>query len=723
MGNISEFFRVTSIPYSKTGYVIFTGVPLEKDSYKLNSGKYIVSVKTEANTLPCLPAVGQQWRVKGVREVANVDRNGFQMEQHTFDSPDEMVCTLPNTGESFIEFISETKDFEGIGPSKARALWEEFEKEEDLDIHEVLKVRCKEHTDRLRKVLTHKSIDSLYKGYHKYKNLSQSNYLSKIKVPLNIQQRLMRFHNEETINAIKENPYTMLSFGMPFSDVDEIAKVHFECSDDDVNRLSSAVESGLRKEVEHGHTFTTKKELKPRVKALLECNALVGKAFEVGLDKAQYLIHPDSGNFHPYIQLIQEKVVAMRLLKLADKRQYDFSDYADAYKQASDQVPFPLAEKQVEAIKASLSSHVSCITGGAGTGKTTVLRTVLRAYSNLGYDIHAVALAGRAAMRLHESIGFETMVIAKLLKEKPIEPTLLQKKIVLVIDEASMIDLVTMYRIVKHVHPCVRIILSGDPNQLPPIGAGKVLADVVESCAIKNTVLTVVKRQEGSSGIPEYSMSVNKGVVPQNLSTGAITFHETAKDDIGVVCTELYEEAPDRSRIMSATNPMVEEINLMCQSHLNSDGKRMEFELDGFNMFKNFRINDPILLTKNNYDLGFQNGSLGELTSVDSSGESFGSITLDTGDKIQINQDVLDCMKLGYAITLHKAQGSQFPRIIIALKPGRNVDRAWIYTAITRAEAEVHIVGRAIDFKKIVEAESNASNRNSFLAELLKGKP
>jgi exodeoxyribonuclease V alpha subunit len=572
------------------------------------------------------------------------------------------------------------------------------------------------------KVLTLESIDSLYKGYQKYKNLSQSNYLSKIKVPLNIQQRLMRFHNEETINAIKANPYTMLSFGMPFSDVDKIAKEHFECADDDANRLSSAVEAGLRKEVENGHTYTTKKELKPRVKALLKLNILVDKAFEVGLDKSQYLIHPETGNFHPYTQLIQEKVVAMRLLKLADKRQDDFNDYSDAYQQAADDVPFPLVEKQVEAIKTSLSSHISCITGGAGTGKTTVLRTVLRAYSNLGYDIHAVALAGRAAMRLHESIGFETMVIAKLLKEKPIEPTLLQKKIVLVIDEASMIDLVTMYRIVKHVHPCVRIILSGDPNQLPPIGAGKVLADIVESGVINNTVLSVVKRQEGSSGIPEYSISVNNGIVPPSLSTGGITFHETSKDDTEVVCTELYEEAPERSRIMSATNPMVDEINLMCQSHLNPHGQRMEFELDGYNMFKNFRVNDPILLTKNNYELEFQNGSLGELKSVEAVGESLGNITLDTGDKIEINRDVLDCMKLGYAITLHKAQGSQFPRIIIALKKGRNVDRAWIYTAITRAEAEVHIVGRAIDFKQIVEAESHASKRNSFLAKLLKGK-
>ena len=120
------------------------------------------------------------------------------------------------------------------------------------------------------------------------------------------------------------------------------------------------------------------------------------------------------------------------------------------------------------------------------------------------------------------------------------------------------------------------------------------------------------------------------------------------------------------------------------------------------------------------YDKGVQNGSLGVLTSVESSGESYGEVTLDTGDKVEITQTVLDCMELGYAITLHKAQGSQFPRVIIALQSGRIVDRAWLYTAITRAEAEIHIVGSAKDFKAITETPSHSHRRNSYLVELLK---
>jgi exodeoxyribonuclease V alpha subunit len=322
-------------------------------------------------------------------------------------------------------------------------------------------------------------------------------------------------------------------------------------------------------------------------------------------------------------------------------------------------------------------------------------------------------------MRLHESIGFITSTIAKLLRNEPIDSD--KQKHLLVIDEASMIDLPTMYRLVNHIHPSVRIIFTGDPDQLPPIGCGKVLADIVLSKAIANTMLDIVKRQEGSTGIPEYSKLINQGIVPEKLSTGAIHFHETTKSDIAQACCDLYQQSPENSRVMAPTKALVADINKLTQEAVNPNGNRLEFEMHGERFFQNLRLNDAILFTQNHYDKGIQNGSLGVLTSVDASGEGYGEVTLDTGDKIEVTQAVLDCMELGYAITLHKAQGSQFPRIIIALQKGRIVDRAWLYTAITRAEHEIHIVGTEDDFKAISEAPSHSHRRNSYLAELLKG--
>ncbi len=286
-----------------------------------------------------------------------------------------------------------------------------------------------------------------------------------------------------------------------------------------------------------------------------------------------------------------------------------------------------------------------------------------------------------------------------------------------------MIDLPTMYRLVNHTHPAVQILLTGDPDQLPPIGCGKVLADIVVSQTIPNTTLDIVKRQKGSTGIPEYSMLINQGLVPELLSMGNVHFYETSKDRIAQVCAELYQQSPENSRVVGATTAMVAEINTLIQNAVNPDGRRMEFVMHGETYCRNdLRQGDVILFTQNNYEKGIQNGSLGKLTSAVAADDDYGVVELDTGENVYVTQSLLDCMRLGYCITLHKAQGSQFPRIIVALQKGRIVDRAWLYTAITRAEHEVHIVGSAAEFAAITTAPSNIHNRNSYLLELLKNR-
>ncbi|UPW18887.1 ATP-dependent RecD-like DNA helicase [Agarivorans sp. TSD2052] len=546
--------------------------------------------------------------------------------------------------------------------------------------------------------------------------------MSEHQIPTSVQQRLLKHHGEESIEAIEQNPYVLLGFGMSFEQVDIlVANCGFklEITDRDPRRLSAALEAAIRKEIEKGHTYTTHTRVRPCINKLLKDKTLVAQAFKTGHDKVQYILNPDTGTYHPTAQLLMESVVAKRLNGLASQNNL-YDQYANnAYCSAVAELPYDLTAKQTEAVTTSLNNALSCITGGAGTGKTTVLKTALRAYHQMGFEIHAVALSGRAAMRLHESIGFITSTIAKLLREEPIEPSAGQPNHLLVIDEASMIDLPTMYRLVNHIHPSVRLILTGDPDQLPPIGCGKVLADIVEAKTVANTMLDIVKRQEGSTGIPEYSKQINQGLMPERLSKGAIYFHEAKKADIAKVCCDLYQQSPDNSRVMAPTKVLVSEINKLTQQAVNPNSDRLEFEMNGDKFFLLLRMGDAILFTQNHYDKGIQNGSLGTLTSVTPKDDSFGVVTLDTGEKVEVTQSVLDCMELGYAITLHKAQGSQFPRIIIALQKGRIVDRAWFYTAITRAESEIHIVGCADDMRQITEAPSHSHNRNSYLKELL----
>ncbi len=714
-----EQMRVTSIPYSDKRCVIFSGVPLAKDSYKTNSGKYYVTIKVDPDSIPVPPALGQHWSVRGFRSIKDVKTGDYMMQQHTYESPNYVECTLPETGEQLISFIARESDFKGIGEGKARALWQLLGK----NFHTTLKNDTPESRERLTSILSADSIDALFQGYAKYKNLAHCNWMSEHHIPASVQQRLLKHHGETSIDIIKSNPYTLIGFGLSFGAVEDIIKAtdfKSNLTQADPRRLSAALEMAIRKEIEKGHTYTTHANVRPYLNKLLKDKTLVTQAFQSGHDKAQYILNPDTGTYHPTAQLLMESVVAKRLKTLVKcNNLYDENANA-AYCSAVSVLPYELTSKQIEAVTTCLDNSVSCITGGAGTGKTTVLRTALRAYHQMGFEIHAVALSGRAAMRLHESIGFVTSTIARLLRENPIEPSVDKPNHLLVIDEASMIDLPTMYRLITHIHPSVRLIFTGDPDQLPPIGCGKVLSDIVEAKTVANTMLDIVKRQEGSTGIPEYSKLINQGVVPEQLSMGSIHFHETSKDDIAKVCCELYQQHPENSRVMAPTKALVSEINTLVQQAVNPNRDSLEFQINGDKFFLPLRLNDAVLFTQNHYDIGVQNGSLGTLISVKSTGESYGEVELDIGEKVEVTQSVLDCMELGYAITLHKAQGSQFPRIIIALQKGRILDRAWLYTAITRAESEIHIVGSSDDMRRFTEAPSHSHKRNSYLKELLR---
>lgn len=712
-----EYFRVTSCQHNGYKYTIFTGIPLKADSYKIHSGKYIVSIQCENQYLPIKPSVGQQWRVRGVRTLETVQAGDYKLQQHLYDAPAEMECTLPETGEALIRFVANEKEFTGIGEAKARALWDAF----GSDLHPMLQSNSSEHRDRLREVLSEVSVTALYNGYAKYKNLAHANWLASLGVPLSIQQRILKYHDNRTVEILKSNPYALLGFGMSFADIDAIAE-HMGMEKSAPVRLAAALESAIRKEVEKGHTYATHQALRFEVVKLLGDKALVAEAFASGYRNGQFILRPETDTYHPTAQIMMELVVAKRLKALAAMKDEDESVFK-ALTEAVQGLPYDLTEQQVQAVESSLTNSVSCITGGAGTGKTTVLRTVLKAYAALGYKVHAVALSGRAAMRLHESIGFFTMTIARLLREEPISPSLDEPKHLLVIDEASMIDLPTMYRIITHLDPSVRIILTGDPNQLPAIGCGKVLSDIVESGAIATVELNIVKRQDGSTGIPEYSAAINRGNVPSSLSVGAINFHETPPHSVIAKSKELYAKSPENTQIIGATKALVKELNVECQKMVNPDGERLQFKLHGEDFYLDLRVGDPILFTRNNCNIGIQNGSLGVLTSTERGyqghQETFGVVTLDTGEDIPITEEIFDCMELGYAITLHKAQGSQFPRVIVAVQKGRITDRAWLYTAVTRSEIELHIVGQAEKFIEITRSVSNASRRSSFLGVLL----
>jgi exodeoxyribonuclease V alpha subunit len=501
--------------------------------------------------------------------------------------------------------------------------------------------------------------------------------------------------------------------------VDELALKSFGVETDDQRRLQGAVESSLQIHTSNGHTVANHDDIKPILAKLLKSSELAGAALLKSHLKGSFILNYELGTFHPTAMLIMEHVIAKRLLNLTGAPTNWHHEHDQAYHNAIADIPYPLTTQQAASVHMAMANSVSCITGGAGTGKTTVLRTVLMAYNHLQFNIKAIALSGRAAMRMHESTGFITSTIARFLREEPLEGA----KYLVVIDEASMLDLQTMYRIVTHITPTTRLLFVGDPDQLPPIGSGLLLADILKSKSIPNTTLDIVKRQKGSTGIPEYSLLIKQGQMPPQLSIGNIYFHDVPAPLITDTCVELYQHQPDVSQIIGATyqgkNGGINELNRRCQDLCNLDGRQLTVNFYGEQQYLDIRENDPIIFTQNDYEASVQNGTLGRLTSVEQTEIHFGTLLTDTGQYIQLTQALLDSIRPGYAISLHKAQGSQFQRVIVPITSSKMVDKNWLYTAITRAEIELHLVGNRALLHKVINRQGHIHKRQTYLAALL----
>lgn len=711
-----ETMRVTSVSFLSENLIVFKGIPLRRDAFHIAKGKYHVTVVHNPTLLPVSPTSGQVWQVRGLRRIKHIKIRDYLACEHEYRSPDSVKCVLPETEEQLVQFITKEPEFKGIGAKKARDLWlllgPRFDKilSEDTPKNRLL----------LSAILSSNSIDSLYKGYSKYRNLKYCNWMTSRGIPSNIQLRLLRYHNEKIIDAIEKNPYLLIGFGMSFEKIDALTQVHFYIDKSDFRRLNAALESAMKIEVDKGHTYSNPETLRSNLYRIINDKQLVNRALKAANDSPHFVVNSRTGTFHPIAQYLMESVVSKRLIKLVNSPHNIDIKEKQIFLDSISEIPHDLTKMQREAFYSAVNSMVCCITGGAGTGKTTLLRVIAKAFNQLGFEINAVALSGRAASRLKESIGFQTKTIASLLRGKAITPSR-QARQILIIDESSMLDLPTLYQLINHTHESVRYIFTGDPAQLPPIGCGKVLSDLVESQVIPNTHLDIVKRQDSASGIPEYSQQINKGKVPHALSQKRIHFHDVPIEQIGATCTNLYQLNPASSQVVCSTLAMGQDINKRIQAKLNPHGQAIEFLFDKEKQFRgDLRKGDKILFTKNHYEKGVQNGSLGTISLVTRNSEELGLVRVDSGLDITLDQALLSDIELGYCITLHKAQGSQFPRVIVAFNKGRIVDRAWLYTAITRAETEVHIVGSSLDFSEITKSTRQSDSRKSHLKELLR---
>ena len=656
--------------------------------------------------------------------------NGYRISEWQLDATSGLL--LRPSGEHVVAFIANSPSFVGIGHVKARKLWESF----GDSLYELLDTG---DTAALAAILSPESAMQVVSAWAKHGDSRTLQWLQVQGFELAMGRKLLEFYAEETIQKLEEDPYRLLSFCATWEQVDKLARGHFGMKDADPRRLQGAIEEALYRVFDNGHTRISMPTLLSRLASVLDgpCRKLACEAVASGLSNGSFIIDVN-GNVHPIGAWIMEANVARAMVARAigtNNLPLLHPAHVDAVVDAYEAVErITLNDEQRRAIQTSSANSLSLIVGGAGVGKTTVLKGLYKVYDETRTRIFQVALAGRAAKRMLEATGRPASTIASFLKSAKEED--LAGRCVLVVDEASMVDIITMNRLCEMLPSHVRIVLAGDTGQLMPVGPGLVLHALGRVPDIPQVELKVVKRYSGDIALA--AQAVRDGIWPE-LSRDAnapIAFLPCAAPAIAELVVDLYAKDAGNTQILSARKNGVDgtkAINALCQNRFTRHNRPLLVYLDEFQSMAGtgFYTGDQLLCTRNLWDWGLQNGSLGRLVEIEDTpplltnaegaeiGHAIAWVLWDDGERRPLLESMLDDIELGNAITVHKAQGSQWRRVIVVLTGSTMLDRTLIYTAMTRAQKQVVLVGDPVAVRRAVEGPPRASTRMVGLDELL----
>lgn len=677
------------------GGAIFNGITEDATKYRLVAS---------SSTMPRPPVAGETWLIEGVMRKHPKHGPYVQANHATLKRP---------SGRLLVNAIAKSKSFPGIGQTWAQRLWDEFGE----NLYRLLNTgEAAPFIDLLGSELA----ELLVKGWRTIAfETDVYSWLDKHGIPVGLANKLISIYGDNILESLENNPYRLLAF-TSWGQADTLAR-SMGIDIQDERRLVAAVDAAVYRRLKSAHTWTDRDVFTESIGTILGCPPA---AVESALDKAiiENSVLEVAGGIQGLGPVSMERYVAGRVCEILSG-QYEaaqmtfrtlpdddfltsfFNDYHKKFR-------LNLNENQRKAVHLALTSPSGMICGGAGVGKTTVLHAIIEAAKPLNAQVHMMALSGRAARRMSEATGHPAMTITAFLKaidsgmiDLDCEPTL-------AIDESSMVDLATMYRILRRIKPGCKLLMIGDPGQLPPIGFGVVFHCFFETEFMPRVELTEIHRQAAGTGIPLVSQDVRNGRIP-DLSSYAgkglgVSFIECQKGKIpDTVLDVVYEIGGfDEVQIISPVKigpAGTRAINHLCHEML-SPGKPM---------YGGFSQSEPVIWLVNNYELGLMNGSLGKIASA----ENNLTVIWDEG-KMQI-EDTRD-MDLAYAITVHKAQGSQFSRVVVPVFGSRLLDRTLIYTAITRAQHQVVLVGDRKAFERSVIEQPDTNRRQTALLNHLK---
>ena len=636
--------------------------------------------------------VGALLTVEGDWRVDKRYGRQFAAESWTEEMPADIIGIEKYLGSGLVK---------GIGPKFAKLIVSHF----GLETFEVIDTEI----DRLLDVpgIGKGRVAKIKESWEKQKDVKDIMvFLQGHGVSSTYAAKIYKQYGKDSIEKVQDNPYCLADdiWGIGFKTADGIAeKLGYEKND--LKRCRSGILYTLSKLSEDGHVYSEREQLIKSAKELLQADEEhIVQALDQMIE-AEDLILDDEAIFLPPFYYA-EVGVANKIKRLLEDSSSTLFDGTLNIEEIVKQTSIQYDDIQIAAIGQAVKSKFMVLTGGPGTGKTTTTLGIIAALESLGQSILLAAPTGRAAKRMSEATGKEAKTIHRLLEYNPAEgygrneENPLQGG-VLIVDESSMIDVILMNSLMKAVPSHMKVILVGDIDQLPSVGAGNVLRDIIDSDVVPVVRLTRIFRQAQSSRIITNAHKINQGVFPDISNGKDADFFFIKQEDPELAAKEIVNIvknripkayhystndiqvlAPMQRSVVGATN-----LNIILQEAINPEGDSLS--RGGFK----YRKGDRIMQIRNNYDKEVFNGDIGYVKEVNLEERTLTAIY--EGRSVEYEDSELDELTLAYATTIHKSQGSEYPVVVIPLLMTHFVmlQRNLIYTGITRAKKICIIVG------------------------------
>jgi len=727
-------------------YEILTGVVEDVVYYNNENGYAVCYISAENDFLTvvgCMPFVneGEEITVKGFWTYHSEYGKQFKVEEYEKH--------LPRTTDEIYKFLSSGIIF-GIREATAKKIVDMFG-EEALDVISM-------NPERLSDVSGISKKRALEIGASYAENLGVRDvviYFQKFGLSASAAMKVYKRYGAASIDAVKENPYILSTevYGIGFKTADQIA-MKMGTAHNSTNRIEAGINYILWNASYSGHVFLPENILVKEVSSLLGVSEEEAQVSLTDMVFKGEIIKEVNQTYDAIYQPAlynAEVYTASKLKRISEvafvQKDMDIEAVIEEFER---EIGITLAESQKKAVRTAIKSGAVVITGGPGTGKTTIIKAIIKIMEKLGKTVVLAAPTGRAAKRMSELCDMEAKTIHRLLeasfsedKEKmsfsknensPLECE------VLIVDEMSMVDITLASSLFKAIRTGTRVIMVGDADQLPSVGAGNVLRDIISSSVVDTVYLSEIFRQASESMIVVNAHKINTGEFPV-MNGRDSDFFMIYKDDADSITDTIVELCASRLPAKYGYNP-VEDIQVLTPTRKGYTGVnvlngKLQEKLNPADSIKRerkvrdiiLREGDKVMQTKNNYQIewttsdGFEgtgvfNGDYGTITDINHAQET---VTVMFDEKeVVYDFSQLDEIELAYAVTVHKSQGSEFDAVVIPIYPTAPIlrNRNILYTAVTRAKKLVVLVGRRDALSAMVE-NVNENKRYSGLTEKL----